>query len=190
MGWMLILLARLVLSGWAFHIPALTSVVPGLVTMKPNTAAAFLLTGVALLRRNRRDLTVYALGVLVSQFGCDLQSLSHSLHSSTLENLGLVAGMKGLCQEFPEQQGVQVDFAHKNVLRGISGDAALWKVHLAVFDRGKGFDAKKSLAKRIGIRSMRNGCGLSKVGWRFNQGPGRELELRRGFPSESLPAKG
>ena len=95
MGWMPILLALLVVSGWAFHLPALTSVVPGLVTMKPNTAAAFLLTGVALLRRNRRDLTVYALGVLVSQFGCDLQSLSHSLHSSTLENLGLVAGVRG-----------------------------------------------------------------------------------------------
>jgi PAS domain S-box-containing protein len=121
----------------------------------------------------------------VSELGCDLHSLSHSLHSSTLENLGLVAGVKALCEEFSEQQSMQVDFAHKNVPRGIPGDAALcifrvaqealrnikrhsganraavrleWsdgKVHLAVSDRGKGFDAKEPLAKRgIGIRSM------------------------------------
>ena len=64
-GWILIALALIVISGWALHIPALMSVAPGLATMKPNTAAAFLLTGLALVRRNGRNLRFYSLGVLV-----------------------------------------------------------------------------------------------------------------------------
>lgn len=64
-GWVLIGLALSVLSGWAFRVPVLMSVWPGLATMKPNTAAAFLLTGLALVRRNGRDLGFYSLAVAV-----------------------------------------------------------------------------------------------------------------------------
>ena len=39
----------LVLVGWAFHITALKSVLPGWVTMMPNAAIAFVLSGIALL---------------------------------------------------------------------------------------------------------------------------------------------
>ena len=62
-GWVLIGLALSVLSGWAFRVPVLMSVWPGLATMKPNTAAAFLLTGLGLVRRNGRDLGFYSLAV-------------------------------------------------------------------------------------------------------------------------------
>ena len=62
-GWVLIGLALSVLSGWAFRIPVLMSVWPGLATMKPNTAVAFLLTGLALVRRHGRHLRLYCLAV-------------------------------------------------------------------------------------------------------------------------------
>jgi signal transduction histidine kinase len=42
----------------------------------------------------------------VSELGADLCSLSHRLHSSTLESLGLVAGLKAFCDEFSDQQSI------------------------------------------------------------------------------------
>jgi signal transduction histidine kinase len=111
-----------------------------------------------------------------SELGVDLHSLSHRLHSSTLESLGLVEGVKAFCQEFEEQQGVQIDFSHENIPRGIPEDAALclfriaqeglrnfkrhsganrakvrleWSdgsLHLSVSDRGRGFDWKRPSA--------------------------------------------
>ncbi|HXY50227.1 MAG TPA: PAS domain S-box protein [Terriglobales bacterium] len=114
----------------------------------------------------------------VSELGADLHSLSHRLHSCTLESLGLVAGVKAFCEEFAEQQGIQVDFAYENVPHGIPGDAALClfrivqeglrnvkkhsgarsaevrveglgeRLHLSVVDRGKGFSPNKPSAER------------------------------------------
>src|SRR5271156_274313 len=60
-----------------------------------------------------------------AELGDDLHSLSHRLHSSTLESLGLILGLSSLCHEFTEQQGIQVDFAHENISRGINPDVAL-----------------------------------------------------------------
>ena len=114
----------------------------------------------------------------VGELGADLHSLSHRLHSSTLESLGLVAGLKAFCGEFSDQQDIQVEFAHENVPRGIAEDAALcifriaqealrnikrhsganraevrleWagdRLHLSVSDRGKGFDSTNLSAER------------------------------------------
>jgi signal transduction histidine kinase len=108
----------------------------------------------------------------ISELSADMHSLSHQLHSSTLESLGLIAGIKGFCREFAEAEHVQVDFTHENVPRSIPGDVALcffrivqeglrnvkrhsgiekanvhieWSgesLHLAVYDEGKGFDLR------------------------------------------------
>ena len=40
----------------------------------------------------------------------DVQALSHELHSSKLEYLGVVSGMKSWCKEFSERQKVELDF--------------------------------------------------------------------------------
>jgi signal transduction histidine kinase len=45
-----------------------------------------------------------------SEIGFDVQSLSHELHSSKLELLGLVPAIRGFCREFGEQQKIEIDF--------------------------------------------------------------------------------
>ena len=109
----------------------------------------------------------------VSEVGADLHSLSHTLHSSTLQTLGLVAGVRAFCEEFTQQQGIQVEFACQNVPHDIPSDTALClfrivqealrnvkrhsgakkaevrlerldgRLQLSVSDRGRGFDSNK-----------------------------------------------
>jgi signal transduction histidine kinase len=121
----------------------------------------------------------------IGEVGADLHSLSHRLHSSTLDTLGLVAGAKAFCTEFAEQQGIRVDFADENVPRDVPADRALClfrivqeglrnikrhsgadraevrlecsgeKLHLSVADRGRGFD--------VNNRSPRSGIGIHSM---------------------------
>jgi PAS domain S-box-containing protein len=51
------------------------------------------------------------------EISSDIQSLSHELHSSSLEILGLEAGMKSWCQEFGERQKLQIAFQSHGVRR-------------------------------------------------------------------------
>ncbi len=55
----------------------------------------------------------------------DIQALSHRLHSSKLEYLGLVAAAKSFCQEFSEQQKVEIDFSHSDVPRTVPKEVSL-----------------------------------------------------------------
>jgi signal transduction histidine kinase len=50
------------------------------------------------------------LGKRASEISAVVQSLSHELHSSKLEYLGLVSAMKGFCKEFGGKQNVEVAF--------------------------------------------------------------------------------
>jgi signal transduction histidine kinase len=60
-----------------------------------------------------------------SELGSDLHTLSHRLHSSTLEHLGLAAGVAAFCKEFNGQRGIQVDFSPKDVPRSVPPDISL-----------------------------------------------------------------
>ena len=109
----------------------------------------------------------------------DVQALSHELHSSRLEYLGVVSGMKSLCREFSERQKMEVDFRSDvssplpfeiglclfRVLQEALNNAVKHsgvkrvevqvveqsnEVHLLVRDSGNGFD----------IEAARQGSGL------------------------------
>ena len=125
------------------------------------------------------------LGKSASELGVDLHRLSHRLHSSALETLGLVAGLRTFCREFTEQQAIQVDFTHNDVPSGISKDASLClfrilqeglrnvkkhsgsdraevrlqvvgeNLHLSIADWGRGFDTK--------VRSREAGIGIRSM---------------------------
>jgi PAS domain S-box-containing protein len=55
----------------------------------------------------------------------DIQTLSHRLHSSKLEYLGLVAAANSFCKEFSQQHGVQIDFSHTGVPHTIPKEISL-----------------------------------------------------------------
>jgi PAS domain S-box-containing protein len=134
----------------------------------------------------------------VSELGVDLHSLSHRLHSSTLETLGLVAGVRAFCEEFEDLQEIHVEFTHENVPRTIPADVSLClfriaqeglrnvkrhsgasrvkahldfvggKLHLSVSDRGRGFNPAR--------RSARDGIGIRSMEERLHL-IGGQLEI-------------
>jgi len=55
----------------------------------------------------------------------DVQALSHRLHSSKLDYLGLVAALRGFCEEFSKQHEVQVQFTVRNAPGYLAKDIAL-----------------------------------------------------------------
>jgi len=61
----------------------------------------------------------------VGELGSDLHTLSHLLHSSTLERLGLVAGLNAFCEEFTAQHNIPVDFSYENVPESVAPEMAL-----------------------------------------------------------------
>jgi len=113
-----------------------------------------------------------------SEIAADIQALSHQLHSPRLEYLGIVAAMRGFCQELAEQQKVEIDFRSHDlsnpvppnvslclfrVLQEALHNAAkhsgaprfavqLWgtpgEVHLTVSDSGVGFDLETAMKGR------------------------------------------
>jgi signal transduction histidine kinase len=131
----------------------------------------------------------------ISELASDLHSLSHRLHSSTLESLGLVAGVRAFCREFEEQQGVEVEFFEENMPSKVPSDAALclfrvtqealrnvkrhsganraqvklqWtegQLHLTISDSGKGFDSNR--------RSHVSGIGVRSMEERLRLVGGR-----------------
>ena len=108
-----------------------------------------------------------------SELGADIHTVSHRLHSSTLESLGLVPGVSALCKEFSDRYGIEIDFCADNIPRRIHQDVALclfriiqeglqnlkkhsgvgkaqvklWtvgdKILMSVSDKGRGFDLKE-----------------------------------------------
>jgi signal transduction histidine kinase len=60
-----------------------------------------------------------------SELGADIHTLSHRLHSSTLERLGLVPGISTFCKEFTAQQHIKVVFSHDEPSRSVPSDVAL-----------------------------------------------------------------
>jgi signal transduction histidine kinase len=115
------------------------------------------------------------LGNRVTQIVEDVQSLSHELHSSKMDYLGMVGAAKNFCQEFSQRQKVEVNFqsydlpaslppelsvslfrvlqeALRNAARhsGVKRfDVCLWgsmgAIHLTISDLGGGFDQETAM---------------------------------------------
>jgi PAS domain S-box-containing protein len=60
-----------------------------------------------------------------AEIAVDVQALSHKLHSSKLEYLGLAAAIRSYCREFSQQHDVSVQFAAENVPNFLPRDISL-----------------------------------------------------------------
>jgi PAS domain S-box-containing protein len=113
-----------------------------------------------------------------AEIAADIQSLSHELHSSKLQFLGLAAATKSFCQEFETQQKVAITFRTDDLPTALPPDISLcffrvlqeslrnaakhssvchfevrlWgtsnEIHLTVSDSGVGFDNEVAKASR------------------------------------------
>jgi PAS domain S-box-containing protein len=134
-----------------------------------------------------------------------VQTLSHKLHSSKLEYLGVLGAMKGFCREFGEQQRMEVGFKSRDVPSSLpfpvslslfrvlqealhnaskhSGvhhfEVELWgtpgQIHLTVSDFGAGFDPEQAKESR--------GLGLTSMQERMRLVNGElaiESQINRG----------
>ena len=134
-----------------------------------------------------------------------IHHLSHRLHPSKLNNLGLVATLHGLCKELSEQHNLKVHFTYHNIPRMIPNDVslclyrisqeALWnivkhssaregklelsgypeEIDLCISDAGTGFDTE--------IAKEKTGLGLISMRERLRAVGGR-------LSVESEPSRG
>jgi PAS domain S-box-containing protein len=98
-----------------------------------------------------------------------VRSISHRLHSSELEYLGLVAAMKGHCKESAKQHKVEIDFSHDADLPTVSYEISLClfrvlqeALHNAVKHSGAGRFAVHlyEAPEGIGLRVSDSGAGF------------------------------
>lgn len=73
----------------------------------------------------KRELDVAELSSKVKRIGTQVSRLSHQLHSSELEFLGLAVAVKSLCREISEQYGIVIDCACKHIPAELDKDVSL-----------------------------------------------------------------
>ena len=78
----------------------------------------------------------------------DIQALSHRLHSSKLEYLGLAVAAKSFCKELSEQRKVQIDFSHSDIPHNLSKEIALCLFRVLQ-------EALQNAVKHSGVRHFR-----------------------------------
>jgi PAS domain S-box-containing protein len=114
----------------------------------------------------------------VTEISKDVQGLSHELHSSKLEYLGAVGGMKSWCKEFGERRGIQIEFKSTQLETSVAPEVGLClfrvlqealhnaakhsgvrrievqlredsgEIHFVVSDLGRGFDLETAMRGR------------------------------------------
>lgn len=68
---------------------------------------------------------IHKLRQRLSDIGADIQALSHRLHSSKLEYLGLATAASSFCKELAEQQKVEIDFSHSGIPHTVPKEISL-----------------------------------------------------------------
>jgi PAS domain S-box-containing protein len=85
-----------------------------------------------------------------SEIASDVQSLSHELHSSKLEFLGLAFSMSSFCREFGERQKIEIDFQSHDLPDSVPPDISL--CFFRILQEALHNSAKHSGAQHIEVR--------------------------------------
>jgi PAS domain S-box-containing protein len=114
----------------------------------------------------------------LAEIGKDIQALSHRLHSSKLEYLGIAVAARSFCKELSEQHKVRIDYSHSDIPHNLPKEIALClfrvlqealqnaakhsgvqhfkvelrgtpgEIQLSVIDAGSGFDWQDAINRR------------------------------------------
>jgi signal transduction histidine kinase len=152
----------------------------------------------------------------VCDLGDDLHSLSHQLHSSTLDTLGLVTGLKSLCREVGARQGIEIDFTSEDVPRTVRPEVSLClfrivqeglqnlkkhsgakraqlslrhmgdRLFLSLCDEGMGFDPNKTEKPGLGILSMQGRARLLGGEFEIHSTPGKGTRIEVWVPLQPV----
>ena len=83
----------------------------------------------------------------ISQIAKDVQGLSHRLHSSKLEYLGLATAANSFCRELSEQNKIEVQFRHTGLPRNLPKEVSLCLFRVLQ-------EALQNAVKHSGVRSF------------------------------------
>jgi PAS domain S-box-containing protein len=83
----------------------------------------------------------------ISQIAKDVQGLSHRLHSSKLEYLGLAKAANSFCKELSEHTKVEIQFNHSGIPRTLSKEVSLCLFRVLQ-------EALQNAVKHSGVRSF------------------------------------
>jgi PAS domain S-box-containing protein len=147
-----------------------------------------------------------------SDIATDVQSLSHQLHSSTLDYLGVVTAIRSFCTEVSRQHQVSIDFAESNVPKRLPKDISLClfriaqealhnavkysgttkffvaiyaiedEVQLVVRDSGAGFDVEEAKNRGLGLVSMQERIHLVQGRFAVDSKPGLGTRIFAAVP--------
>jgi PAS domain S-box-containing protein len=81
-----------------------------------------------------------------SEITGDVQALSHELHSSMLDHLGIVAATRNFCNEFSAKQGVAIKFSYSHIPASIARNTSLCLFRVTQ-------EALHNAVKHSGVRS-------------------------------------
>ena len=148
----------------------------------------------------------------VTSLGTDIQALSHRLHSSGLEHVGLKAAVTGFCRELSQRQSLKVQLRIDNLPEALSHEASLClfrvlqeaihnalkysgmaecevsltgtstEIQLIVRDSGAGFDPGNVNGQGLGLTSMRERLRLVRGQLSIESRPQRGTTIRASVP--------
>jgi signal transduction histidine kinase len=138
----------------------------------------------------------------------DIRQISHQLHPSILEDLGLAAAMREVCEEFSAREGIEATLEQETMpevlpmevksclywiaqqaLHNISKHAhasRVWLklsgsregVQLCIHDNGAGFDPEAGRSHGLGIISMKERARMVQGDLSIHSQPGWFTEVR------------